>query len=152
MGYSQTKIGRLSVIESTWGATTGTFTGVESAIDCEAPALTLTEESLTIDGIRASFEEPTHLSGSKMNSTMSFKCFLNGWSSTSPGNPATAMGVSGSIHPIGLLVSSVLLISIQEPAKSSRPVTATMLRPRHQVKETMFGFPVWQTDSVVRTP
>ena len=109
MGYSQTKIGRLAVIESTWGATSGTFTATEAAIDCEPPALTLTEESLTIDGIRSSFEEPTHLSGSKMISTMSFKCFLNGWSSTSPGNPSLSMGVSGeSIHPIGLLFKHAL--------------------------------------------
>ena len=112
MGYSQTKIGRLAVIESTWGATSGTFTGTEAAIDCEPPSFTLTEESLTIDGLRSSFEEPTHLSGSKMNSTMSFKCFLNGWYNGTPGatdDPTLAMGVSGqSIHPIGLLFKHAL--------------------------------------------
>lgn len=111
MGYSQTKIGRLAVIESTWGATTGTFSGTESAIDCEPPSFTLTEESLTIDGIRAAFEEPTHLSGSKINSTMSFKCFLNGWYNGTPGDtddPTTSMGTSRSIHPIGLLFKHAL--------------------------------------------
>jgi len=111
MGYSQTKIGRLAVIESTWGATSGTFTAVEAAIDCEPPALTLTEETLTIDGIRSSFEEPTHLSGSKMNSTMSFKCFLNGWYNGTPGatdDPTASMGTSRSIHPIGLLFKHAL--------------------------------------------
>ena len=111
MGYSQTKIGRLAVVESTWGATSGTFTGVESALDCEPPSFTLTEESLTIDGIRSSFEEPTHLSGSRMNSTMSFKCFLNGWYNGTPGatdDPTTSMGTSRSIHPIGLLFKHAL--------------------------------------------
>jgi len=111
MGYSQTKIGRLAVIESTWGATSGTFTDTKSALDCEPPSFTLTEESLTIDGIRASFEEPTHLSGSKMNSTMSFKCFLNGWYNGTPGatdDPTASMGTSRSIHPIGLLFKHAL--------------------------------------------
>tara|TARA_R110000765_G_scaffold231815_2_gene335198 strand:- start:3367 stop:4605 length:1239 start_codon:yes stop_codon:yes gene_type:complete len=115
MGYSQTKIGRLAVIESTWGATAdaaGDFAELFAAIDCEPPSLTLTEETLTIDGLRSSFEEPTHLSGSRMNSTMSFKCFLNGWSNGTPGatdDPSLAMGASGtSIHPIGLLFKHAL--------------------------------------------
>ena len=109
MGYSQTKIGRLAVVESgSWGDTGHDWDATVAAIDCEAPSFTLTQESLTIDGLRSAFEEPTHLSGSKMNSSMSFKCFLNGWSSTSPGNPSLSMGVSGSIHPIGLLFKHAL--------------------------------------------